>query len=406
MMKLFDDIIRAEQDFMMYSEPRFRYLNRSARPEIAVIRKVLEDWFSRFPPDGMSELRKRFQSTDDPNHLSAFFELFLNEILLRLGCKVSVHPRVSSSSMRAPDFFVESPSGGCFYLEAVLATDESREDSAAKARMNMVYDKLNEIDSPVFFIGMELRGLPKNQPCAKDIRSFVQKCLATINPDEIKELEITRGQEALPRWIYEGEGWKIEFFPILKSRKERGRAGVRPFAVHLQGFSQVDPRLSIRDAIIKKASRYGDLDLPYVVAVNALSMYVERTNIMEALFGQEPPFSIVDGIKDSQPEWERKERILDGAWTEKSRPRYKGVSAVLIAKRVTYSNVVNALVRLYHNPWASRPYNLDLSRLPQGIPQGHEMISQDGESLKSILSLPHDWPEKEKEAYQNGPFEF
>ena len=49
--------------------------------------------------------------------------------------------------------------------------------------------------------------------------------------------------------------------------------------------SWVQPRLPIRDAVIGKATRYGDLDLPYVVAVNAMSDHAEEEDAVEALFG-------------------------------------------------------------------------------------------------------------------------
>jgi hypothetical protein len=54
---------------------------------------------------------------------SAFFELFLHELLLRLGCNVEVHPDPGTGSSRRPDFLVTDPDGQQFFLEAVLATD-------------------------------------------------------------------------------------------------------------------------------------------------------------------------------------------------------------------------------------------------------------------------------------------
>jgi len=71
-LKLFDDI---DRDFMgpkCYSDPCFDYLNRSGRTIAHRIRSLLERWFEEFPENGKKELWRRFRSSDDQEHLSAF----------------------------------------------------------------------------------------------------------------------------------------------------------------------------------------------------------------------------------------------------------------------------------------------------------------------------------------------
>lgn len=147
-MRLFDEVDRHDKGPARYAEPQFPYLNRSARVMFSRTRQVLEAWFSRYPVSGQADLRPRFRSRNDAQHRAAFFELFLHELLLRLDHDVTIHPSPSQASTRRPDFLAESPSGGCFYMEAVVATDESEEDGAARARMNVVYDALDRLDSP------------------------------------------------------------------------------------------------------------------------------------------------------------------------------------------------------------------------------------------------------------------
>jgi len=58
-------------------------------------------------------------------------------------------------------------------MEAVLATDESAEAAAARARMHRVYDTLNRrLNSPHFFIGMTVRGAPATPPQVGAFRHF------------------------------------------------------------------------------------------------------------------------------------------------------------------------------------------------------------------------------------------
>lgn len=72
-------------------------------------------------------------------------------------------------------------------MEAVLASDESEAEAAANARMDAVYDALNRLESPNFFIGMELRGAPETPPPARQIRAFLEEHLVPLNPDELAQ---------------------------------------------------------------------------------------------------------------------------------------------------------------------------------------------------------------------------
>jgi len=392
-MRLFDQIDRHDEGPAQYAEPQFAYLNRSARTIFSRTREVVEAWFSRYPVPEQAELRARFRFRNDAQHLSAFFELFLHELLLQLGCSVTIHPSPSQATSRHPDFLVESPSGGCFYIEAVLATDESEEDAAARARMNVVYDALDRLDSPNFFIGLELRGAPKTPPRAGPMRSFLRQRLAELNADDITQLLQSGDFDALPRWRFEHEGWEIDFFPIPKSPRARGKPGIRPVGMRMPEAFWSDPSAAIRNAIVGKAGQYGDLDLPYVIAVNALEAGVDRIDIMEALFGKEKCMFALTPSGPSEPEIAVEP---DGVWTSRSGPRYTRVSAVLLTSPVLPWNVPRAEICLYHNPWARRPYTSELTRLPRAIPDatsGGHMQWQDGESLATIFGLPPKWPE-------------
>jgi len=119
-MRLFDNIVRSYLGPAQYAEPKFRYLNRSGRIEVDRIRQELERWFSRYPNAGKRDLRERFRSTSNSNHQSAFFELFLHELLLKLGCMVEIHPETNTGMRKRPDFLVKPPKVGRFYMEARL----------------------------------------------------------------------------------------------------------------------------------------------------------------------------------------------------------------------------------------------------------------------------------------------
>jgi hypothetical protein len=378
-------MLRNDEGPKQYGVPAFTYLNQSAREDVSRIREVLEVFFQAYSSAHRAEFRKRFRSTDDLQHRSAFFELFLHELFLRLNCTVDVHPEPASSGGRRPDFLVECPSGKAFFLEAVVASNETKEESKARARISTVYDAINRIESPDFFFGLDVEGALATPPPIRLIKQLIRDKLTSVDFEEIKEIYRAKGLKGLPRWPYEHAGWRIIFYPIPKS-KARGKINVRSIGLIYTGVHWIDSTTAVREAIVRKAKRYGSLELPYVIAVNCLGEHVERIDIMEALFGTE---QFVIGGDLSEPEFMRKP---DGAWRDRSGPRYTRVSAVLITSPVLPWSITSAPICLYHNPWAQRPYSCELTRLPQAIPLKGSMEWRDGESLVSIFGLPLTWP--------------
>jgi len=386
-MSLFDNVQREYAGPALEGEGYFSYLNRSARPVFARIRETLEVWFSHYPAEGQSELSSRIRVNDD----SAFFELTLHEMLLGLGCQVTLHPDVPGAGEKHPDFLVHSPQCGPFYMEAILSTGESAEDASARRRMDDVYNALNNFECPDFFIGMNLRGAPATPPSAKAMRRFLRSKLEGLDPDELGDAMKAGGLEALPHWPYEHDGWRIEFYPIPKGPDSRGKEGVRPVGARMYGMWGDNCKDAIRGAIAKKASRYGELDRPYIIAVNVLDDFVDDSDIMQALFGTEQ-YTIAVGTEGiaGPPQMRRKP---DGAWMDAGGPRYTRVSAVFIVERLHHWNVPKAETRLYHNPWAQRPCCCELRQMPQAIPHDGHMTLVDGMPLGDALGLLLGWPE-------------
>ncbi len=387
-MPVFDDIERNELGPRPYAQPDFIYLNRSARPGVEAIRAAFEDWFLRYPNEDRAELRARLRSEDNYQHRSAFFELFLHEMLLRLGCNVQVHPQIVGTPRR-PDFYLQSLVAPPCYLEAILASDETREESAANARMNQVYDALNRLNSPHFYIGMTLRGAPATPPSARHIRTFLTHHLAQLDFDEVADLFRDGGFPALPRWPYEHDGWDVEFFPLPKSDAARGRGGIRPIGIQFEPMRLLQTREAIRDSILDKAGRYGELGQPYIIAVNVLADHVDRIDVMEALFGFEQ-FRYGPGVLPQQPEFGR---APNGAWFGPAGIQNTRVSAALVFPNLSQSSLCWTTPCIYHNPWAAHRYGGELDRLSRGVPRdAHHMDFHVGESLRSIFQLREDWP--------------
>ena len=388
-MRLFDNMKRDYTGPALHSESKFYYMNRSARSEVNNIRIKLEDWFTHYPLKVRLEFRQRFRSNNNAQYYSSFFELFLHELLLKLNCRVSVHPNLSGATTKRPDFLITPPNGKKFYMEAVVVTNESDKEVAARNRENVVYDALNRLKSPNFFIGLNISGSPNTSPSAKRMRKFIKDRLDLLDPDQIIKDYEKNGTKNLPKWNFEHDGWKVEFYPIPKKPEKRGKPDTRPLGLFSGDIHMIETRTAIRDAIIAKANSYGKLNLPYIIAVNALGEHVEDIDIMEALFGREQCVFKWGKPVHGKP---KMQRVPDGAWTSKSGSRYSRVSAALIAVKLLPWNIPDAFIRLCHNPWASNKYISELTRLHQFVPIDNKIKLITGESLGTILNISSGWP--------------
>ncbi|HCX28310.1 MAG TPA: hypothetical protein DHU55_00830 [Blastocatellia bacterium] len=387
-LRIFDELERTFPGPADYSEGHFSYYNRSARPAVAAIRARLGEMFSRYPVEHQAELRARFRSGDDRGFDSAFFELLLHELLLRLRCTVEVHPPVTSGDGKVPDFLAAPEDGEPFYVEAIVASALSDNEAARQSIMNVVYDQINKIESRNFFITIStIEGIGQRQPSGKRIRRFLETRLAALDPDRVAQ-DYTEGAADLPEWLYEEDKLKIEFGVVPKSTQARMKQGARSLGKLATEVKWGSDASSLRDAISRKAGRYGDLGHPYVIAINSTSKWgVEHTDVMEALFGTESFYLDRETLKEM-----RMVRNPDGALNTRRGATYTRVSAVLIAFGAYPASIANVVVKLYHNPWAKYLYSGPLCQLEQEVPVGDNMKRTPGISLGDLFGLNRDWP--------------
>jgi hypothetical protein len=72
------------------------------------------------------------------------------------------------------------------------------------------------------------------------------------------------------------------------SETRRGAADHRPIGIYPMQIAWGGSKDSLRKALKRKGSKFGDLAAPYVVALNSLSWWgSDRIDQMEALFGSE-----------------------------------------------------------------------------------------------------------------------
>ena len=388
MIRLFDNRERTDMVPSTYAEPDYTFLERSGRTDSARVRSCLESWFQALPGSRKAGFAGAFRTPLDTQFTASVYELYLHELLRRRGCELEIHPDNPSGKTSRPDFRVVEPDQSVMFLEAVFASDISDPDRAAEARKNVVYDCLNSIDSPDFFLGMIMRGDPKTPPPAKRMRAEVAAWISTLSWDDLSSESAVDGSDR-PHYQFDHDGWSIEFLAHAKSEANRGKPDVRPVGIRSSGVQKSTHVDAMRRAIRKKANKYGDIQAPLVIALNLGRFHASHEDALQALYG-DVQYRIPVGDVAAEPE---PSRIRNGVWTGRSGPRCRRVSAVLFSPHISAWSLAARPIRLYPNPWAHQPYEGVLQVFPQAVPVGDLIEQAEGLHPRDVLDLWETWPD-------------
>lgn len=386
---VFDNCQRTDTNFKKNRESEFDFLNRSARPEIARVRNLLESCVFDYPHSEQKEIVDRIKCGDDTQFKSTTFELLLHAALKKLGCVLVPHPKLENNSKKEPDFLVTTSDGFAFYLEAVLASEKSTSaGKGAVARKGIVMDTLSSINHQNFMVDIDEEGFPETQPSSKALIKQLLNWLDSLNPDDVKNIIDNKGFDAIPSYLWQYENWSITFRPIPLKPERRGKS--RTLVGVCGGeASWINSSSPIKNAIKFKGNKYGEFNLPYLVAVNVDSPALDRIDEMEALYGQEQYlFSVVQ--PENEPEFQR---MPNGAWIGKSGPQYTRVSGSWIFRNLTPYTVATGHSSIYFNPWASKILPDFLKKFPHAVLEESKVKWNEGLSLREIFELNDDWPE-------------
>jgi hypothetical protein len=307
----------------------------------------------------------------------------------KLGFQIEPHPTVASTTHH-PDFKLTRGPDLC-YLE-VTAAAPSDEEAAATRRLNRVYDTLDRMESPNFFVAVEIQGKPESDPPGAQIRRFLTRELKKLDPDVVVRDFESGGLDALPKWRFQHGDWEIEFSPMPKRQEGRGKPGLRPIGLEVLAPQNVDCRESIVAALESKAKRYGSWNHPYIVGVNVLHNFVDRVDISEALFGQEVMKVTLLPSGQRRPVLTREP---NGAWYGPTGPRCIQMSAALMADNFSYWDIARRAPVVWHHPWSQRPVSDDIWPFGQiiGDTTTGQLRQLDArEKPHRFFELPEMWP--------------
>lgn len=385
-MALFEEsTVLAEHRARRYGESIYAYYRDSERPGILAIRNLLEAWFHELPQGERIDLQQRFRSPIERQHRSAVFELFLHHFLLRCGFDVQFHPDVPNVTTH-PDFLVSRNGEALLYLEAIAVSNSTTEE-AENNRMNQVYDVLNNLESPDFYLALHVEGAPDSPPAGARLRRALGRWLATLDREAIQRAYIEGRSEDIPRFPWAHDGWNIIFEPMPKGEKSRANTSVRPIGMTMPMQAR---RLtlddSLRDAVVAK-DRYGRLALPLVVAAQVIdNSSITKADVISGLFGHEAFDEDAEGRT-------RFVRVPNGAWISPTGPVHRSVSAVIAWSTLEPWNFSAIEPIVVHNPYATVPLPRDVLPIGQHFVdrERRALVRQEGLSMEALLGLPRHW---------------
>ena len=158
----------------------------------------------RFPAEARPDIVGRLRSPDYAQHASAYWELHLHETFTQSGFEVKVHPAIAGGA-RQPDFLV-SRGDESFYLEAKCLISKAQ-DSGASARTKRVYDALDSIDCPNFFLQIDVNRVGPADLRTKALRRKLEAWVTHSTPtrsssttDTSTSVSGSAGQTRVGRW--------------------------------------------------------------------------------------------------------------------------------------------------------------------------------------------------------------
>jgi hypothetical protein len=394
---LFDDFERSDCSPGTYTESRFVILNRAGGWYWARVRNLMEDWFSRLCPESQAHALQRIRSGDDRQFQAGFWEMYCHESLRRLGYDITCEPDIAGSP-RHPDFLATDSAGNSVVLEATVAS-ESNAETASERRKAEVFDVINQLSTSDFFLNLDVHSVGPTSPPAVRLRDQLEKWLAALDADSVQAAIESDGLTfgpSVPRHVWNEAGWHVVFRPLPVAPQFRGQSKHRPIGMHGPGSAYVlDNSSPLQKAIKDKAGAYGQLGLPYIVAVATDSTSPDDFDVTNALFGHEqfvwtPTASGVPDVRTT--------RAPDGIWFGPQGMQNRRVSALLITKLLRPWCVGSVVPTLWHHPAAKHPLQID------GVPwrtaavdsSGGLVYTEPSLDMSTFFELPPEWPGPEE----------
>lgn len=345
MIKLFEDKERTNLNYANHQHDKYEFYNNSAMEEFTLIRDRLNKWFSRYPDSGKWQLKRDFQSQFD----SAFFELFIHELFFQQGFTLTSHPTIPNSN-KNPDFLAKKGNIE-IYLEAKISTDESKEETLLKNKHNAIYDVIEKIDCPDYWVSIrEITFLSNKQAKLSKMKSFLETEIKS-NGAKYAGSKNDNYYEKREKYITYQDDDIIVAVSIFPASIKK----TRTIGTSLGGSFMGGSDGSIKSAIKDKGYKYGELDKPFIICINALSVKgLSTEDVYNTFFGSQRKilFEHINNVNQNFS------TSSNGIFDSSSLYKYQNVSGFFIT-RVFPSNIEVANHWLVKHPFSTNMFDFE-----------------------------------------------
>lgn len=331
---------RSREGPVRAGESMFAYLDVSARPEATECRGQIECWLKDYPPENLLRWLGDFRSNDDGQHASAFFELFLFHFFQAAGWKVlKVEPEIDGVRGN-PDFLIEGPGGQTTVVEAIVPNANPVEDRGKQKLIADIKDAINAVKVVDYYLMLDAIEAPTQAINKGRLVKALNDWLAR-KPDD----------KAI--FKYEDRGALVKISVFHRPGRDVDSPQYRSIGIEMGGATVSTPGDHVKKGLERKAAKYREIQVPYLIALNARGFHDTEDDYLAATYGsQAVRFTIGSDGASGEPEWIRNH---DGLFNDGGKPRKRHVSAVLLFNGVAPWNWRDRQSCIIHNAYATRP---------------------------------------------------
>jgi hypothetical protein len=321
-----------------HQEPAYAFLDRAAGARWQRVRTELDGWFGRLPAAARADLRNRFAQHAELDHAGAFWELWVHEAHRRRGFGVTVNIGTEAGERRQ-DFVLARGCERC-WLEATVVGGDSPLSFTERRLDEQLRDIVASVRAPRFSLALEVVAYGACSPGRRRVVPPLERWLGGFDVCELRARRAAGAAAPVKRLAF--EDWIVDVEAIVLADEVARSSGRAQLVPRGAGAGAVDDVRPLRRKIKKKASRYGDLDQPYLLAVLALGDRVCEQDVEHALMGR--PLGRDHAV-----------------WIGPGGPCNTRLSGVLVARGLRSTDPHGRVApALWQNPWALRPLALEL----------------------------------------------
>ncbi len=339
-------------------------------------RNELRDYLKQFPRGkDRNDLKRRLRSYTESGFYSACFELYLYHLLIERSLNVIPHPDLPGVSTH-PEFEINHKLCN-FYVETTLAL-ESEDFQAQEQRLRELVDAIRNIRGKITLLAQPATHIPLDFPL-DSVRDFLKEEISKLNANELQSPKTLTFQT-----VFNDNSVAIDF-EVINAEQKESESVIQAWG--WTGAKEVTTHHRIKRRVGIKASKYGEINIPYVIAVWPRTGFpLLKETALKALYGDlqvQISKKPGEGIVGESRAWNGAFNTIFGGVLLNQH-----VGAVALYREQFSRLSYTRNLYIYHNPYTTNPITENIfSDLPQFVFRKNE----DGSGNMQWLNGENPW---------------